>query len=75
MILAVGQSRLHRFGDVEVHPIVRDAVDKVDVAANVHTDVPTTALRPCVGAVVGGGVGSGRPWLENGSNRHWFIFR
>ena len=71
--MAVGDGGLNRFGDIEIHPIVGDGVDEVNIAADVNTDVAPATLGPVVGAVVGGCVGRCRPRLKHGANGDRFV--
>ena len=74
MVLTSGQRSLYRFRDIKVHPIVLNAVNKVNVTTNVGADGTATTLGPGVGAVVCRGIGRGGPGLQDRSNSHGFIF-
>ena len=74
MVLSRTDGGLNGFRDVEIHPSVRNAVDKVNVGTDIGADGSAASLSPGVGTVVGCGVRSGGPRLKNGSDGDRFVF-
>ena len=74
VILACGHGGLDGLGDIEIHPVIRYAVNQIDVAADVGADGTAATLSPCVGPVVGCAVGRSGPRLQDGTNGNRFVF-
>ena len=73
VVLTPCQRSLNGFRHIKVHPVVLDAVHEINITTDVRADGTAAALCPCVGAVVGRGVGRGGPWLQHRAYGHGFI--
>ena len=74
VILACSHGGLNGLGNIEIHPVIRYAVNKINVATDVGADGTAAALSPCVRPVVRRAVGRRGPRLQNGANGNRFVF-